>query len=112
SRPRWMRSRYLLRLAALRAITRCVTLAIMGCRSVMPARSVALDESDARRGSPCPRRIGDDPLAALLPPRDNTVDPCPLRFHLVAPHEERRVAFQQVEQQPLIGNAPPVAREM
>src|SRR5690606_2971972 len=79
--------------------------------SFMPADPVAFGERDCRAGAPTPRGIGFYFGAFLRPDPADGVDPVPLRFHFVASDEQGRLTMDQVEQQPLIGNAPPYLGE-
>ncbi|MNR45248.1 hypothetical protein D3C85_1640740 [compost metagenome] len=48
-------------------------------------------------------RVGPGRLEVLLPAVEDRVDPGPGRLDLVTAHEQRRVAFEHIQQQPLIG---------
>lgn len=43
-------------------------------------------------------RVGARALVVLVPALQDRVDPLPGRLHFVAAHEQRRVAFDHVEQ--------------
>src|SRR4051794_2192898 len=93
---------------------RSVTFAIVGFSVIallVPADAVALGERNRRRRAPGPRaiRLGADAL--LDPGSADPVDPRPLGLDLVAADEQCRVAVDQVEQQPLIGDPPAVFAE-
>src|SRR6478735_4364847 len=84
---------------------RSVTFAILGSSLVMPVNLVALSECNSCRRAPASGAIGFGCESGFGPCRANTINPLPLRLNLVPAHEQRRVAVNQVEQQPLIGNA-------
>src|SRR5258706_7812802 len=95
---------------------RSVTAAILESRAMdapllVPADAVALRQRDRGGRPPGPGGIGarSDPL--LRPGGADAIDPAPLRLDLVAADEQRWVALDQVEQQPLIGNAPAIFAE-
>src|SRR5690606_1992435 len=92
-------------------MTRSVTRAMVGWRLLMPAHSVAFRQRDggARAATAGVVRPGRQPLP--LPLLAYGVDPGPLRLDLVAPDEQRLVAFEQVQQQSLVGDAPLDARK-
>ena len=70
---------------------------------LMPGASVALDQRDRRRRPPTAGRIRSRRLRPGRPGLQDRLRPAPRRFHLVAAHEQRRVAAHRVHQQPLIG---------
>src|SRR4051812_7915298 len=72
--------------------------------SIMPTHSVAFSQGNRRRRPPGSRRIGFRRHAIGLPAVADRVDPLPLRLDLVPADEEGRVAFDQVEQQPFVGD--------
>src|SRR3546814_18478044 len=80
-------------------------------RSIMPARPVALDQRDRRARSPAAGGVGLRRHADCGPGVADRIDPLPLRLHLIAAHEQGLVALDEIEQQPFIGDAPPLARE-
>ena len=59
-------------------------------------------------GAPAARAVSLGRRLGLGPGVRGSIDPLPLRLDLVAAHEQGRVALDQVEQQPLIGD--PAAR--
>src|SRR5690606_14625705 len=71
---------------------------------LMPAHSVALRERNRRARAPAAGVVGPGRQSFALPLRADRIDPSPLRLDLVAPHEQRLVAFEQIEQQPLVGD--------
>ena len=64
----------------------------------MPAHSIALGQRDRRAGAPGPGSVGLRGQAGLRPAGANGVDPFPLRLDLVAAHEQRLVALDEIEQ--------------
>src|SRR5437763_14500002 len=93
---------------------RSVTAAMVGLRfigSLVPADPVALGQRDRCRSPPGARGIGSWSHALLRPGGADAVDPGPLRLDLVAPHEQSRIAFDQVEQQPFVRNTAPIFAE-
>src|SRR3546814_20847533 len=87
SRPRLMRSRYLVRACALRFTIRSVTAAMVEFRSVMPTRSIPFDKSNGRGRTPVPRGIFYRLHISGGPAMMDAVDPGPCRLHFVGPHE-------------------------
>ena len=77
----------------------------------MPADAVALGQRDGGRWPPRPRGIRPRRHALLGPGGADLVDPGPLRLDLVAADEQGRVALDEVEQQPLIGDPPAILAE-
>ena len=75
---------------------------------LMPSRSVSAIAAD---GPQVPGGIGPRRDARFRPGGADAVDPRPLRLDLVAADEQGRVALDQVEQQPLIGDPPAVFAE-
>ena len=59
---------------------------------------LAFGKGDGGAGPPAARTIGFRLDVLALPQGANGVDPFPLRFDLVAAHEQRLVALDQVEQ--------------
>src|SRR4051794_36338490 len=94
---------------------RSVTAATVGLSiirgSFVPADAVALGQRDRRRRSPGPGRIGPRRGPFFRPGGADAVDPRPLRLDLIAPDEQGRVALDQVEQQPLVGDPPAMLAE-
>src|SRR5690606_3563328 len=62
----------------------------------MPAHPVALGQRDRRARAPGAGGVSLRRQSLGLPQRANLVDPGPLRFDLVAPHEQRLVTLEQV----------------
>ena len=81
--------------------------AIYSCQ-LMPSRSVSAIAAD---GPQVPAGIGPRGHALLRPGGADPVDPRPLRLDLVAADEQGRVALDEVEQQPLVGDAPAILAE-
>src|SRR5665213_1286207 len=69
----------------------------------MPGAPVALDQRDRRGWAPGSRRVRLRRVPRFLPGFRDRVDPRPRRLDLVAAHEQRLVAADHVEQQPLVG---------
>src|SRR5947207_15089316 len=96
----------------MRSVTREITeLRGMSRSLLVPADAVALGESDRRRWSPRSRRIGSRSHALLSPGGADPVDPAPLGLDLVAADEQRGIAFDQVEQQPLVRDSATIFAE-
>src|SRR3546814_18989914 len=72
---------------------------------------VALGERDRRRRLPASRRIGLGLDGILGPAAADRVEPLPLRLHLDAANEQRRIHLDKVETQSHIGTTPPRGRE-
>src|SRR3954453_22364759 len=95
---------------------RSVTRAMVGLRLtirplLVPGDAVALSQRNRRRRAPGSSSIRARSDALLSPGIANAVDPAPLRLHFVAPHEQGRIAFDQVEQQPLVCDAAAIFAE-
>src|SRR5690348_15774398 len=93
---------------------RSVTAATVGFSamiSLVPGDAVAFGQRDGSGRPPCPRRIGSGSHSLLCPGGANAVDPGPLRLDLVAADEQGGIAFDEVEQQPLVSNPAPVFAE-
>src|SRR3546814_16542402 len=71
----------------------------------MPAHPVSLGQSNCGGRSPGASSIGLGIRRRCLPTEPDAIDPLPLRLDLVTPNEERRVAFDQIKEKPLIGAA-------
>src|SRR2546423_5933719 len=96
----------------MRSVTReTIGLSGMSRPLLVPADAVALRQRDRRRGAPRSGRIGSWSHALVGPGGANAVDPGPLRLDLVAANEQRWITLDQVEQQPLIGDAAAVFAE-
>src|ERR1044072_1717250 len=80
--------------------------------SFVPSHFVALGQRDRRGGAPGARLIGPGMHVVRVPAGADAVDPFPLRLDLVAPHEQGRIAFDQIQQQPVVRDPPPRAREL
>src|SRR5690606_6072967 len=90
---------------------RSVTRAIVGCRLLMPAHPVSLGQGDSGAWTPASRIVRPGRQALAKPLLANRIDPSPLRLHLIAANEKSLVAFEQVKQQTLVGDAPLRARK-
>src|SRR6476646_10776453 len=77
----------------------------------MPADAVALGEGDGGRWPPCSRRIGSGSHALFSPRGTDLVDPRPLCLDLVTADEQGGIAFDEVEQKPLISDPAPIFAE-
>src|SRR3546814_5896222 len=90
---------------------RSVTLAITGFRSVMPARSVALDQRDRARRTPASRGVILQRHIDRRPGVADRIDALPLRLDLIAAHEQGLDALDEFEQPPHISDAAAVDGE-
>ena len=78
---------------------------------LVPADAVALGQRDGGRRPPRPRGIRPRGHALLGPGGADSVDPRPLRLDLVAADEQGRIALDEVEQKPLVGDPPAILAE-
>src|SRR6476646_6604119 len=93
---------------------RSVTCAMVGCRvislssglagSIVPACAVAFGQSDRRGGPPGASAVRARRHALARPGGANLIDPDPLCLDLVPADEQGRVALDEVQQQPLVGD--------
>src|SRR5438309_9615918 len=95
---------------------RSVTAAILESRAMkrpllVPADAVSLGERDCGRWPPRPSGILLRAHALFGPGGADAVYPHPLGLNLVAAHEQGRIALDQVEQQPLVGDPPAILAE-
>src|SRR5690606_11721854 len=72
----------------------------------MPRHTVTLSERNGGARPGAARRIGLGQEHFLCPIGPDTIDPAPLRLYFVPADEKGLVAFDQVEQQSFIGDAP------
>src|SRR6185437_6386362 len=73
---------------------------------IQPRAPGALEQREGAGGAPAAGRIGLGGHREVGPGVGDRVDPAPGPLHLVAPHEQRLVAGEDVEQQPLVGDPP------
>src|SRR5690606_30735032 len=74
-----------------------------GGTSVPPVPALAFDELVGLFRAVAAGRVGTWFAVVTMPATQNRVDPAPGCFHLVAAHEQRRVALDDIEQEALVG---------
>src|SRR5205085_6019321 len=78
---------------------------------LMPRNAVAFGQRNSGRRPPGPRGIAARRHARLGPTLPDPIDPRPLRLDFVTADEERRIAFDQIEQQSLVSDPPAILAE-
>ena len=79
--------------------------------SFPPAVTMPFGEGDSGCWPPRAGGIGAWRGAGVFAPGDDRIDPLPGRFGFVAAHEQRAVALQRIQVQPLVGQPLAVGRE-
>src|SRR5690348_6471276 len=88
-----------------------IGLRAMAAPLFVPADAVTLRQRDCGGRTPGSRGVRPRTHALLRPGGADSVDPRPLRLDLVAADEQGWIAFDEVEQQPLVGDPASVLAE-